>query len=114
MPDGLAKREGAPAIELQLLTLLRLLLAGRAALVAENLFLRKQLALVQERKVRPRKASATAKLSLIVLARLFHSPGRPGSRPARDLPRLAPPGVPRILALEVPEARPPAVAPKPA
>lgn len=70
MPAGPAKREGTPAIEL--LTLLRLLLAGRAALVAENLFLRKQLALFQERKVRPRKVSATARLSLIVLARLFH------------------------------------------
>jgi len=30
----------------------------RAALVAENLFLRKQLALFQERKVRPRRADA--------------------------------------------------------
>lgn len=72
MPLGLAQREGASAIELPLLTLLRLLLAGRAALVAENLFLRKRLALFQERKVRPRKASRTTKLSLIVLARLFH------------------------------------------
>lgn len=72
LPPGLAEGEGAPAIELQLLTLLRLLLLGRAALVAENLFLRKQLAPFQERKVRPRKASATAKLSLIVLAWLFH------------------------------------------
>jgi transposase InsO family protein len=57
---------------LQLLTLLRLLLLGRAALIAENLVPRKQLALFQERKVRPRKVSATTKLSLIVLARFFH------------------------------------------
>jgi transposase InsO family protein len=54
-----------------LLTLLRLLLIGRAALVAENLFLRKQLALFQERKARPRKASASTRLSLMALARFF-------------------------------------------
>lgn len=72
MRAGLAEWVGAPAIELQLLTLLRLLLLGRAALVAENLFLRKQLALFQERKVQPRKASKTTRLSLIALARFFH------------------------------------------
>jgi len=54
-----------------LLALLRLLLIGRAALVAENLFLRKQLALFQERKARPRKAAASTRLSMIALARFF-------------------------------------------
>jgi len=54
-----------------LLTLLRLLLIGRAALVAENLFLRKQLALLQERKARPRKAPVSTRLSLMALARFF-------------------------------------------
>jgi transposase InsO family protein len=54
-----------------LLTILRLLLIGRAALIAENLFLRKQLALFQEREARPRKASASTRLSMIALARFF-------------------------------------------
>lgn len=68
---GRAEGKRSPAIELQLLTLLRLLLSGRAALVAENLFLRKQLVLFQERKFRPRAAPTTAKLWLIALARFF-------------------------------------------
>ncbi len=58
-------------IESRLLTLLRLFLIGRAALVAENLFLRKQLALFQEREVRPRKASASTRLSMLALALFF-------------------------------------------
>ena len=40
------------------------------ALVAENLFLRKQLALYLERKVKPRRAS-DARLTLVFLSRLF-------------------------------------------
>jgi putative transposase len=61
-----------------LLTLLRdgmhfLLLSLRPspALAAENLFLRKQLALYQERHVKPRQASTAARLGLIWLARWF-------------------------------------------
>lgn len=45
---------------------------GRAALLAENLFLRKQLVLFQERKGRPRNASACTRLSMIALARFFN------------------------------------------
>ena len=58
-------------VESQLLTLLRLFLLGRAALIAENLFLRKQLALFQERKARPRRAKATTRLALLALSRFF-------------------------------------------
>jgi hypothetical protein len=54
-----------------LLALIRLLLLSRTALLAENLFLRKQLALFQERNVRPRRATATGRLTLVVLARFF-------------------------------------------
>jgi putative transposase len=61
-----------------LLTLLRdgmhfLLLSLRPspALAAENLFLRKQLALYQERHVKPRQASTAARFGLIWLARWF-------------------------------------------
>jgi hypothetical protein len=41
------------------------------ALTAENLFLRKQLALYLERKVKPRRAKAATKLTLMLLSKLF-------------------------------------------
>jgi transposase InsO family protein len=43
----------------------------RAALAAENLFLRKQLALFQERKVRPRRADDSTRWMMAALSRLF-------------------------------------------
>ncbi|MBI3392089.1 MAG: transposase [Nitrospirae bacterium] len=43
----------------------------RASLAAENLFLRKQLALFRERKVRPRRADGATRLGLVLLSRLF-------------------------------------------
>ncbi len=46
-------------------------LRPRCALAAENLFLRKQLALYLERKVKPRRAKAATKLTLVLLSRLF-------------------------------------------
>lgn len=55
-----------------MLSLLRLLIATRAALIAENLFLRKQLALYQERNAKPRRATYAARLTLITLARFFN------------------------------------------
>jgi hypothetical protein len=48
-----------------------LLFCSRAALIAENLFLRKQLAMFQERKKTPRPASRAARLAMISLARFF-------------------------------------------
>jgi transposase InsO family protein len=47
------------------------LLQSRAFLAAENLFLRKQLALFQERQVRPRRATDATRLTMVVAARLF-------------------------------------------
>ena len=47
------------------------LLLVRSALAAENLFLRKQLALYQERQVRPRRATDATRLIMIWAARLF-------------------------------------------
>jgi hypothetical protein len=44
---------------------------SRAALAAENLFLRKQLALYRERQVKPRQASDPLRLALVLLARCF-------------------------------------------
>src|SRR5262245_57680668 len=47
------------------------LLQPRSALAAENLFLRKQLALYQERQVRPRRATDATRLVMVLAARLF-------------------------------------------
>jgi len=52
----------------------RFLLLGtrsRAALKAENLFLRKQLALYLERKARPRRADDATRITLALLSGLF-------------------------------------------
>src|SRR5438034_11196069 len=45
------------------------LLQSRSALAAENLFLRKQLALYQERQVTPRRATDATRLALLWLSR---------------------------------------------
>lgn len=53
---------------------LRFLVLGtrsKAALKAENIFLRKQLALYLERKVKPRRATDATRLSMVLLSRLF-------------------------------------------
>jgi transposase InsO family protein len=54
-----------------LLALIRLFLSRRVAPIAENLFLRKQLALFQERKAKPRRTTPTFRLAMVVLARFF-------------------------------------------
>src|SRR5271165_54730 len=46
-------------------------LRSRTSLAAENLFLRKQLAFYQERKVRPRRADNPTRLILVLLSRQF-------------------------------------------
>ena len=48
-----------------------LCLCPSPALAAENLFLRKQLALYQERQTRPRRATNAIRMSLVWLSRLF-------------------------------------------
>jgi hypothetical protein len=50
---------------------LGLCLRSPAALAAENLFLRKQLALYQERGVKPKRVTAATRLALVWLARWF-------------------------------------------
>src|SRR3974377_1043187 len=54
-------------------TLQFLLLGTRssAALKAENIFLRKQLALYLEREAKPRRATGATRLSMVLLSRLF-------------------------------------------
>jgi len=56
---------------LDLLWLLRLGLGSRATLAAENLFLRKQLALYLDRRVKPQRASDATRLTLVFLSTLF-------------------------------------------
>ena len=48
-----------------------LLLRSTVAVRAENLFLRRQLALYIERGVRPRRVDAAGRISLALLARVF-------------------------------------------
>jgi putative transposase len=52
-------------------TLARLALTPRVQLAAENLFLRKQLALFQERRVKPRRPDPATRVVLVLLSRLL-------------------------------------------
>ena len=55
-----------------LLRFLVLSLRSKSSLAAENLFLRKQLAFYQERKIRPRRTSHPTRLTLLWLSRWFN------------------------------------------
>jgi hypothetical protein len=52
-------------------TFIRLFTSARIALIAENLFLRKQLALFQERHAKPRWTTPSLRLAMVALARFF-------------------------------------------
>jgi putative transposase len=54
-----------------LIRLLGNFLQSKSALGAENLFLRKQLSLYQERQARPRRATDATRLTMVMLAKLF-------------------------------------------
>ena len=56
---------------LDVLSFVRLSLRPRSALAAENVFLRRQLALYLERRVKPRRAKVAARLTLVLLSKLF-------------------------------------------
>jgi putative transposase len=56
---------------LDVLTVFRIGLRSRGALAAENLFLRKQLALYLERKKRPRRATDAVRFTMALLATFF-------------------------------------------
>jgi putative transposase len=58
-------------ISLDFIRFLGSVLQSRSALAAENLFLRKQLSLYQERQVRPRRATDATRLIMVLAARLF-------------------------------------------
>ena len=59
------------SVAYDLARLLALGMRSHRTLAAENLFLRKQLALFQERKVKPRRADDSTRLVMVMLGRLF-------------------------------------------
>src|ERR687891_1321998 len=61
----------ATFVLLDLGRLLAVVIGSRRALAAENLFLRKQLALFQERKVKPRRATDSTRWMMATLSRMF-------------------------------------------
>jgi hypothetical protein len=80
------------------------MLRRRAQLVAENLFLRKQLALYVERQVGPRRADDAIRLTLVGLSRFIEWRQllivvKPG-----DADPMTSQGIPTVLAMEI-EAR---------
>jgi hypothetical protein len=79
---------------------------SRAQLAAENLFLRKQLALYQERKVRPRRADDATRIILTRLSRFLVWRQLLVIVKPETLILLASTGIPTVLALEVTSARP--------
>ena len=87
-------------VAVDLIRLVALAARPRAALVAENLFLRKQLAFFQERKVRPRRADAATRWMLAALSQMVRLARRAGECPSRHAPALAPPRIPEGRALE--------------
>ena len=54
-----------------LMRFMGLLFVSRDTLLAENLFLRRQLVLYKERGIKPRRVDAATRVSLAVLSRLF-------------------------------------------
>ena len=64
-------------LALELAACLRFSLRTRSALLAENLFLRKQLAFYQEHQVRPRRLSDSARLSLLFWSKFCGSAAEP-------------------------------------
>ena len=96
-----------------LLAFVRLGLTSRAQLAAENLFLRKQLALYQERRTKPRRPDPATRVALVLLSRWLDWRSMLTVVQARHAHPLAPPGLAAVLAVEIP-ARPAADSGRPA
>jgi hypothetical protein len=77
---------------------------SRRALAAENLFRRKQLALFEERKVKPHRAHDSTRLIMVILGRMF-SWRDALVNVTRYIHPLAPQRIPSPLALEIPAGR---------
>ena len=78
---------------------------SRAALAAENLFLRKQLAFYQERKIRPRRFDNVTRFTLVLLSHGFAWQDALVNVTAKDFHRLAWRRISPVLAQEI-TARP--------
>ena len=87
-----------------------LALRPRTALIAENLFLRKQLALFKERNQRPRRADNATRWLLAALSALFDWRSATRRSETRYAHPLASQRFQDVLALEVQAKRPPEVA----
>ena len=80
---------------------LRLFVRRRKAIAAENLFLRRQLALYQERKVDPRRIDPATRITLALLSRLFKLARCTRCGSTEDVDSLASSRVSTSLALEI-------------
>ena len=80
---------------------LGLCLRAPTALAAANLFLRKQLALYQERKSKPRRATHGTRLALVWLARWFYWRQALAIVQPQTFSWVASPGVSSVLVLAV-------------
>jgi hypothetical protein len=70
-------------------------------LVAENLFLRKQLAFYVERKAKPRRLNDATRIALTLLARVIVLATAARRGATRDAHAVAPAGISAVLAVEV-------------
>ena len=78
-----------------------LLLRPQSALAAENLFLRKQLAMFQERKTKPRRPDTPIRIALVLLSRIFNWRDALVVVQPQTLIPMAPSGLSPILAMEI-------------
>ena len=81
-----------------LLRFLVLSLRSKRSLAAEILFLRKQLAFYRERKIKARRTSHPARLTLVWLSHWFDWKSALTIMTPRTFIRLAPQGFPAVLA----------------
>ena len=79
-----------------------LLFRPNPSLIAENLFLRRQLALFKERGLKPRRIDAATRISLALQSKLFDWRCALVVVRPRDLDPLAPGGLAAAMALAVP------------
>jgi hypothetical protein len=83
-----------------LIVLVRLGLTPRAHLAAENLVLRKQLALFQERRTKPRRSDPATRIARLVIPVAGLALAAHGG-PTRHIDPMAPSGMAIVLAVEV-------------
>jgi hypothetical protein len=96
------------------LRLVSIAVRSHTQLAAENLFLRKQLALYVERQARPHRVDDATRIALVALSRLIEWRHLLIVVKPDTLIRWASEGFPAVLALEIKAARPAAIAGRPA